>query len=173
MAPVRNLPGALAIATVALAAAPSAAASEGIEIFPQVGPLIALIALFAVLIWPANQLLWRPLLRVLDERKERIAGTRARAEKIASEAEDVLTAYQGSVERARLAAETDRSKILESARKEQGQLTTAARRGAETEVAAAREAVAAAYERARAELQGSSRELGREAAARVLGRPLS
>lgn len=173
MAPVRNLPGALAISAIALAAAPAAASSGGIEIFPQIGPLIVLVVFFAVLIWPANQLLWRPLLRVFDERRERIAGTRARAEKIASEAEDVLSAYQASVERARLGAESERAKILEAARREQGQVTADARRSAEAEVAAAREAVGAAFERARSDLQGAARELGREAAARVLGRPLS
>ena len=52
-------------------------------------------------------------------------------------------------------------------------MTADARRSAEAEVAAAREAVGAAFERARSDLQGAARELGREAAARVLGRPLS
>jgi hypothetical protein len=40
-------------------------------------------------------------------------------------------------------------------------------------VAAARETVAAALGRARGELQAAAEQLGREAAARVLGRPLS
>ena len=167
MAPVRNLPGALAISAIALAAAPAAASSDGIEIFPQIGPLIVLVVFFAVLIWPANQLLWRPLLRVFDERRERIAGTRARAEKIASEAEDVLSAYQASVERARLGAESERAKILEAARREQGQVNADARRSAEAEVAAAREAVGAAFERARSDLQGAARERLRGRGARA------
>lgn len=173
MAPVRNLPGALATLSVALVAPPAAAASGGLEIFPEPVPLIVLVVLFALLIVPANALLWRPLLRVFDERRERIAGTRARADKLASEAEDVLTAYQGAVERGRLAAEVVRTQLLEEARREQSQVTAEARRAAETEVAAAREAIDAALERARVDLQSATSELGREAAARVLGRPLS
>jgi F-type H+-transporting ATPase subunit b len=173
MAPVRNLRGTLAMLMVALAASPASAASGGIEIFPQVGPLVFLIALFAVLIWPANQLLWRPLLRVFDERKERIAGTRARAQKLASQADDVFSAYQSAVERGRLSADAVRAELLEHARREQGQVTAEARRAAEGEVAAAREAVEAALDRARGELDAAARDLGREAAARVLGRPLS
>ena len=173
MVPVRNLTGALAMLGVALAAAPAAAASGGIEIFPQVGPLVALIVLFTVIVFPANALLWRPLLRVFDERRERIAGTRARAEKLASVAEDVLSAYQGSVERGRVAADAARAKVLEGARREQSQVTAEARRAAESEMSAARDAVDVALVRTRAELEGPARDLGREAAAQVLGRPLS
>lgn len=173
MAPVRHLPGTLAMLGVALAAAPAAAASDGIEIFPQPVPLAILIALFTVLIWPANHLIWRPLLQLFDERRERIAGTRARAEKLASEAEDVFTAYQSAVERGRLAAEAERSELLESARREQAQVTADARRAAEAEVAAARDAVGTALDAARAKLAAEARELGRDVAAQVLGRPLS
>jgi F-type H+-transporting ATPase subunit b len=178
------LPCALAL----LVAVPAVASSGGgIEIFPDVpgswddvlspklfaSPLVQLIALFAVLIWPANQLLWRPLLRVFEERAERIAGSRARAEKIAAEANDVLGSYEQAVERARRGADVDRSAILDGARKEQSQVTADARRAAEAEVSAARDAVDAALERARASLGSAAEELGREAAAQVLGRPLT
>jgi F-type H+-transporting ATPase subunit b len=177
------LPCALAL----LAAVPAAAAGDSIEIFPDVpgswddvlspklfaSPLVQLIALFALLIWPANQILWRPLLRVFEERAERIAGSRARAEKIAAEANDVLGSYEQAVERARRGADVDRSAILDGARKEQSQVTADARRAAEVEVSAARDAVDAALERARASLGSAADELGREAAAQVLGRPLS
>ena len=176
MAPLRaslqNRTPAFALLAGALLASP-ASASAGLEIFPERIPLIVLIVLFTILIFPANALLWQPLLRVLDQRRERIAGTRARAEKIAAEAADVLASYESAVGRARVAADADRAKVLEAARGEQGQLTHDARKSAETEVAAAREAVGAALSRARGELQAASRELGREAAARVLGRALS
>lgn len=178
MAPLRasfqNRTLALALAAGAFVSTPAAAAGAGIEIFPQwFTTLPLLLALFVILIFPANVLLWQPLLRVLDQRRERIAGTRARAEKIASEAQNVLAGYESSVERARIAAESDRGKVLESARSEQTQVTQDARKSAEAEVAAARTAIDAALDRARADLQDAARDLGREAAARVLGRQLS
>ena len=188
MARLRKLRQLPVCATTLLAAVPAAAASgSGIEIFPDVpgswgeffspalfaSPLVQLLLLFALLIWPANQLLWRPLLRVFEERAERIAGSRARAEKIASEAEDVLGAYESAVERARRSADGDRAQILEAARRDQSEVTADARRAAEAELAAAREAVDGALDRARAGLQTSAEELGREAAAQVLGRRLS
>jgi F-type H+-transporting ATPase subunit b len=176
MPPLRapqNRIGALALVAGALVASPALASGGGLEIFPQPVPLAILVVLFTILIFPMNALLWKPLLRVLDQRRERIAGTRARAEKIASEASDVLSSYETAVERARLAADADRAKVLEKARNEQTQLTTDARRGAETEVAAARAAVDAALVKARADLRSAAQDLGREAAARILGRPLS
>jgi F0F1-type ATP synthase membrane subunit b/b' len=163
-----------------LAASPAAASEGGLEIFPDlpsaehpVTALVIQLVLFVLLIWPANRLLWRPLLGALEQRGQRIAGSRARAEKITREAEDVLGAYESAVERARRAADGERASLLESARREQAQLTSNARKAAETEVAAARETIAAALGRARGQLRSAADELGREAAASVLGRPLS
>jgi F-type H+-transporting ATPase subunit b len=172
----QRTPAAFAVASLgaALASAPAAASEGGgLEIFPQLEPLLALIALFTLLIWPANRLLWRPLLRVLDERRERIAGARARAEKIAAEAQDVLASYQTAVERGRRAADAERARQVHEARNEHGRVTAAARGVAEEEVTAARVEVAAALERARSELRATAEDLGREAASRVLGRALA
>jgi F-type H+-transporting ATPase subunit b len=168
-----RLAPALAAGALAFAAAPARASEGGIEIFPDPNLLIPLLALFAVLVWPLNAVLWRPLLRVLDERRERIEGTRARAQKIAAEAEDVLGNYQRAIEQARRVAEADRRELLDGTRQDQAQITGEARRAADAEVAAARARVAASVEQARAELQPAAADLAREAAARVLGRPLA
>lgn len=160
-------------AAALLAAAPARAAESGIEIFPDPKLLIPLVALFAALIWPLSAVLWRPLLRVLDERRERIEGTRQRAQKVAAEAEDVLGGYQRVVEQARRAAEGDRRGLLDAARQDQTKITGDARRSADAEVAAARARVASSVDAARSELQRTIQELARDAAARVLGRPLA
>jgi F-type H+-transporting ATPase subunit b len=169
-----RLAPALAAGALALAAAPARAAEGGgIEIFPDPPILIPLLVLFAALVWPLSTVLWRPLLRVIDERRERIEGTRARAQRVAAEAEDVLGHYQRAVEQARRAAEADRRELLDGTRQDQAQITGDARRSADAEVAAARARVARSVEEARAELQRAAQELAREAAARVLGRPLA
>jgi F-type H+-transporting ATPase subunit b len=160
-------------AAALLAAAPARAAEGGIEIFPDPKLLVPLIALFAALVWPLSAVLWRPLLRVLDERRERIEGTRLRAQKVTAEAERVLGGYQRAVEQARRAAEGDRRGLLEAARHDQGQITGDARRAADAEVAAARARVASSVDEARAELQRTVHELARDAASQVLGRALA
>jgi F-type H+-transporting ATPase subunit b len=161
------------LGAVTTAAPASAAGDGGLEIFPHLQPLVVLIVFFILLIWPANRLLWRPLLRVLDERRERIAGARALAEKVGAEAQDALASYESAVEHARRGADAERARVLAKARTEQAQVTATARSAAETEMATARAAVAAALERARGDLRSAAQELGREVAARVLGRPLS
>jgi F-type H+-transporting ATPase subunit b len=169
---VRLVP-ALAAAALALSAAPARAAEDSIQIFPDPKLLAPLVVLFAALIWPLSTVLWKPLLRVLDERRARIEGTRARAQTVAAEAEDVLAGYQRAVDQARRAAESERRGLLDVSRQDQAEITGAARRSADAEVAAARARVERSVEAARAELEGSARELAREAAARVLGRPLA
>lgn len=163
-----------------------ASASEGgLQILPELpaplanaidGPVgwgtIALIFLFAALVVPVNQLVFKPIFRVLDEREERIDGTRARAAQLERETDDVLTRYESQVAGVRAEAEQERRSLLESARGDAVGTTGSARAEAEGEIDRARREVAAALESARGSLRGQAQELARQAAASVLGRPL-
>lgn len=167
-------PRAVALATAVLLAAAPALASEGnLVLIPTFEMLGALIALFAILIFPVHSLLFRPIFTVLDARTEKIAGTRARAEKISAEAEEVLARYESAVRDAREQAELERKERLVSARSESAEQSAAARAAAEREIERAREQLGAGLEEARASLRPQAELLAREAAARVLGRPLS
>jgi F-type H+-transporting ATPase subunit b len=169
-----------------LAFAQSAAAAEGgLEIFPDLveivqtgaSPLgsrfVQLVVLFLLLIWPVNRLVITPLLHVLDERSARIEGTRKRAGEVGASADAALARYSAAVEEARKQAGELRKSALETARSDQVRILADARRAAEAEVAAARSGVAGALGKARATLRSETEALAREAAARVLGRPLS
>lgn len=142
-------------------------------LIPTLDMLGALIALFVILIFPVHKLLFRPIFRVLDARAEKIAGTRARAEKIAADADEVLARYEGSVREAREQAEGERKERLAAARSESAEQSAAARAEAEREVERAREQIGAGLAEARASLRPQVELLAREAAARVLGRALS
>jgi F-type H+-transporting ATPase subunit b len=135
--------------------------------------LIGLIAFFALLIAPVDRLLFQPLLRVLDERAQRIEGTRGRASRLVRQAEELLSRYERSVRETRDEAELQRKRALEAARAQGGARTSSARGEAEREIEAARGEILAALAGARAALRAEARELANEAAARVLGRPLS
>jgi F-type H+-transporting ATPase subunit b len=166
-------------------AQPAAAAEGGLQIFPDLveilqkgaSPLesrfLQLIVLFVLLIWPVNRLVIAPLLRVLDERSARIEGTRKRAGEVGASADAALARYSVAVEEARKQAGELRRNALEEARDDQVRILADARHAAEGQVAAARSDVASAAGEARAALRAQSQELAREAAARVLGRPLS
>jgi F0F1-type ATP synthase membrane subunit b/b' len=160
-------------AAVLFAAAPAFAAEGNLVLIPSLEMLGALIFLFVLLIFPVHALLFRPIFAVLDGRTEKIAGTRARAEKIAADADEVLARYESSVSEAREEAERERKEQLAAARSESADQSASARAEAEREIEGARAEIAAGLEEARASLRPQVELLAREAAARVLGRALS
>jgi len=163
----------LLAAAVLLAAAPASGSEGNLVLIPSIEMLGALTALFVILIFPVHALLVRPIFAVLDARAEKIAGTRARAEKITADADEVLARYESSVRDAREEAERERKEQLASARSESVERSAAARAEAERELERAREQIGAALAEARTSLRPQAELLAREAAARVLGRALS
>jgi F-type H+-transporting ATPase subunit b len=164
----------IAVSMSLLFASEAFASEGGLAIFPDwFGMLPLLVILFAVLIFPVNALILKPIFRVLDAREEKITGTRQHADRLTSEADEVLQRYEQTVREVRQDAEQDRKQTLERARTE-GAATTADVRGeSKREVARAREEVAAALDEAREELRVRSEGLAKEVAARALGRVLS
>jgi F-type H+-transporting ATPase subunit b len=132
-----------------------------------------LVVLFALLIFPVNALLFKPVFRVMDERAEKIGGARRRAERLEREAETILSDYEGAVREAREQAEVDRRSLLDAARSEHASLTRAARAEAERELEHAREELGRSLSDARATLRAGAEELAPLVAERVLGRSLS
>ncbi len=162
----------LSTLTIALLVAlPAQAAGGSLEIFPDIR-VFYLIALFILLVFPVNKLLFHPIFQVLDERDARIEGARKKAGEISAQAEATLDRYRSAVRSAREEAESGRKLVLEEARREQAQLTGSVRSEAETEINRAREEVAGALDEARAQLREQAQGLAREAATRVLGRSL-
>jgi F-type H+-transporting ATPase subunit b len=158
----------------ALALAGAAQASEGgLVLVPEfTGKLPILIVLFLLLVFPANALLYKPIFRVLDERKARTVGTRQRAEKIMSDADNTLAHYERALREVREEAENDRKGQAAAAREESVSATAAARAESENEMERARSEISEALEEARQTLRSEAQELANEAASRVLGRTL-
>ena len=154
-------------------ALPAQAAEGGLNLLPDfTRTLPGLILVFAVLVYPLNALLFRPIIKALDERDERIAGTRTKAEKLSQDAQAVLEEYETAVRQAREEAERSRRGKLEEARARMIETTVAARGEAERKLEEARVELASTLDGARATLRSQADDLAREAAARVLGRAL-
>ncbi len=154
--------------------AASAAASEGdLVLLPDLtGKLPILILLFALLVYPVNAILFKPIFQVLDAREERTTGTRERAEKIMNDADETLANYERTVREVRAEAEQTRKREAAAARKENATVIDAARADAERHLEGARTELAAALEQSRQTLRADAQSLGDEAASRVLGRAL-
>ncbi len=163
-----------ALLGVLLLAAPPAWASEGsLVLVPDPRILVLLLLLFMLLVPPVNALLLRPVFRVLDDREDRIAGTRQRADKVSADADEILARYEQAVRDVRDEAERDRKQRLLAARSETATQTAAARAAADQDSDRARREIAEALANARQSLRPHAELLAREAAARVIGRSLS
>jgi F-type H+-transporting ATPase subunit b len=151
-----------------------AAASEGdLVLLPDfTGKLPILIVLFALLMFPVNALLFKPIFQVLDAREERTSGTRKRAEKVMKKAEETLADYERAVREVRAESEQARKREATAARQENSTVVDAARAESESNLERARTELAAALEQSRQTLNTKARGLADEAASRVLGRPL-
>ena len=147
-------------------------AADNLVLVPDPPILLALIVLFVLLVAPIDRLLFKPIFRVLDERDERIAGTRARAVALEQETDQVLSRYESQVAAVREEAEQERRSLLEAARGDALGTTGGARAQAEGEIERARSEIQGALESARGSLRSQAQELAQQAAARVLGRPL-
>ncbi len=152
----------------------TAAASEGgLVLLPDfTGKLPILIVLFALLVYPVNAILFKPIFQVLDAREERTAGTCKRAEKIINDAEQTLANYERAVREVRVDAEQVRKHEAAAARLENRTVIDAARAEAERHLERARTELAAALEQSRQTLRAEAQSLAAEAASRVLGRTL-
>ncbi len=165
---------AAAVAAAGLLVAVPALASEGdIVLIPSPEMLLSLIVLFVLLVFPVNALLFKPIFAALDARDEKISGTRARAERLAGDADEVLARYEARIREVREEAEAERRESLAESRSQSLAEAAAARGGAEADIENARREISAELERARSGLRRDAEQLARQAAGRVLGRLLS
>ena len=186
--PVRVGPAVAAIAVALIVPGVAAAAEHGLQILPDLPPflsalakaigapigwgLVLLLVLFPLLLAPTSALVLKPLLRVLDERDARTAGTRTKAERLEQQAAAILARYEQAVRDTREEGERGRRSLLTEVRAEAQHEIAAARRDAEQRLERARTEIAAALESARAALRGQAQDLARQAASQVLGRAL-
>ncbi len=105
---------------------------------------------FIILVLVLNYLLYKPLLKIIDERKERIEGTLEEAERMMKEAERKLEEYNSRIRQARqqaqqivaegrLKASEEQKRILASVRKETEERLEKLQRELEAQKASARE----------------------------------
>jgi F-type H+-transporting ATPase subunit b len=148
-------------------------ASDNLVLVPDPTVLAVMLVGFVLLIFPLNQLIFKPIFRSLDERAARIEGARNRSNQIQQEADRVLERYETAIREARTESEEARKGQLALAREEQTVLTDQARGEAEGELERARAELGQSLEEARTSLRSSAEGLATAAAEQVLGRALS
>jgi F-type H+-transporting ATPase subunit b len=160
------------VAASLLAAFP-AAASDDLNLTPDVFITTILLVAFVAIMFPLNSLIFRPLLQIMDEREDKITGARRRAASIEAQATEALSRYEDALRVAREEAMQERRAQLEAARADLLTTTRRAKAEAAQELENVREELDASLRDARETLRDGSEELARLAAERILGRSLS
>ena len=161
------------IACTMLTASAANAAGGTIELVPRFTEWLVLLVGFALLIPVVNRLIVQPVYAVFDERAEKIAGARARAEALQTNASEVLARYESGLRAVREENDRLRGEQLAAAREEQQEITANARSEADGEIERSLSELGASLESARGGLQATAEELARQAAERILGRALT
>jgi F0F1-type ATP synthase membrane subunit b/b' len=141
---------------------------------PQVldvdGTAWLMFGLFLLATFILTQWLWKPYIRVREERVSRVDGFRSEAERLEKEASSRLQRVEAQLAEARRAGSAERARSRAEAQSAEARLSAEAQAAAQRALADARTKVDAALATERARLQERASKLGREITERVLGR---
>jgi F-type H+-transporting ATPase subunit b len=156
--------------TALLLAAPR---SEETQLLDLDGTVFVMLGIFLVLLLILWQFLWRPYLRVRDERVARVEGARAKAAQLETDAAAGIVRIETALAEARRNSAAEASKLRLEAQAREQQIVSDAQDAARKMMADARIKLNAALATEKANLQEHTNLLGRQIAEKALGRSLA
>src|SRR5215510_534361 len=130
-------------------------------------------ALFLILFFLSNKLLFQPYLALRERRKAGIEGARAEAERMTAQADAKLADYEKQLAVARGRANEEGRKVKLEAAARMAKLTDEARAAAQKEIDGAQAAMRRETESARGQLMPQAEAIARAIASRLLGREVT
>lgn len=127
-------------------------------------------ALFVLLMLVLAPVLFRPLLRLFEEREKRTDGARAEARQMQEKAGELLTRYEDELSRVQQVAATEREKLRNETMRLEAKILEEARQATIAIVEEGRQRLNVEAAKIRAELETRSHQIGHEIASSVLGR---
>jgi F-type H+-transporting ATPase subunit b len=165
---VNHLP--LSLLDAAASAAPRSSEAQLLDID---GTVFVMLGIFLVLLGILWLLLWKPYLRVRDERVARVEGAREKAAQLETEAAARLQRIETGLAEARRAGEVEAAKLRLEAQAREQQITAEAHEAARKMMAEARTKLDETVATERATLEQQTALLAREIAEKALGRRLA
>jgi F-type H+-transporting ATPase subunit b len=152
-----------------LQAAPTSHEPQLIDVDQTVFVQLGIFLLLALVLW---RLLWRPYLRVREERVTRVDGYRQQAAKMDADAAERLAKAELALTEVRRHGSSERATARAAAQVREQEVLAAANAEAQKTLAAARARLDATLASERAKLEAQTREVAATAARRILGREL-
>jgi F-type H+-transporting ATPase subunit b len=131
------------------------------------------IVLFVVLLLILKPLLFDPMMRLFEEREERIDRTIEKARKTDEASAKALSKYEAILAKAREAGSVERDQIRAQGAKKEAEVTAQVRAQTAATLEQGRAVIATETKEARAKLEAEAAGLGRAIASRVLGREVT
>jgi F-type H+-transporting ATPase subunit b len=153
-----------------LSAAPRSAEAQLLDID---GTVFVMLGLFLVLLLILWQFLWKPYLRVRDERVSRVEGAREKAAQLEADAAARLVRIETALTEARRNGSAEIAKLRHEAQAREQQIITEAQDSARKMMLEARAKLDAALTAEKANLQQQTNLLGRQIAEKALGRRMA
>jgi F-type H+-transporting ATPase subunit b len=132
--------------------------------------IIPAIVIFLVLIAVLNQLLFKPLMKVLAERESRTTGLINQAQESMHHHLNLFEKYQASIKNARLDGYRRQDQLRVEASKKRAEVLAQSRTAAERMIQESRDSIQSQVESAKMQLTVDAREMARRITSTILGR---
>ncbi len=136
------------------------------------GTLLAELVLFLLCFLLLRSLVFKPLLRLVDERRAQTEGAREEAKRLESDADQRTKKVTRAVQQAKVEASEERERLRQQSKQREQDVLRGAKEEAARITDAARRKVAAQRPEAEREAAAKARELATDIAARLAGRAL-
>jgi F-type H+-transporting ATPase subunit b len=153
-----------------LGAAPHSAESQLLDLD---GTVFVMLGIFLVLLLILWQFLWKPYLRVRDERVSRVEGAREKASALDADAASRIARIESALAEARRNGNAETAKLRTEAQVREQQIIAQAQEAARKLMTDARAKLDTALATEKANLQSHTEVLAREIAEKTLGRRLA
>ena len=137
------------------------------------GTVLLQFGLFLVAMYALTQLLWKPYLRIRQERGARVEGFKEEAKRMDSDAAARYAKVEAQLAEARRVGSAERARVRVAAQKREHEVIAAAQAAAQQTLSEARGRVDTALAGERANLAARAEQLGQQAAEKVLGRKVA
>jgi F-type H+-transporting ATPase subunit b len=134
------------------------------------GTVVVQFAIFVVMFFVLRSLFFKPYLKLQGERAHHIDGAEAKAKLMEQQALDIEKQYQARMQKARAAADEERSQLQSQGRARETELLTQARERAQARVGETRQQIAGQVSAAQAELEKRADSLAHTLASKLLRR---
>jgi F-type H+-transporting ATPase subunit b len=128
---------------------------------------------FLIFLLILNYLVFKPVVRVLEERRERIDGKLEKAQTMEAEIQKKLEQYEARIREARTRAAQEKEKLRREGESISKEIVEKARTELARDIPIIRDQVAGETARVRQELEKTTQNMARDIACRILGREIS